>query len=68
MGEQGLELDAEYVAYFLGRQTIIVIRREGMAIWREKPFVLIARNAVRATAFFRLQPESVVELDLQVEM
>ena len=31
-----------------------------MAIWREKLFVLMARNAVRATAFFRLPPERVV--------
>jgi KUP system potassium uptake protein len=39
-----------------------------MAMWREKLFVLMARNAVRATAFFRLPPERVVELGVQVEM
>jgi hypothetical protein len=33
-----------------------------MAVWREKLFVLMARNAVRATAFFRLPRERVVEL------
>jgi hypothetical protein len=33
------------------RETIIVSRRQGMAIRREKLFVLMARNAVRATAF-----------------
>ena len=44
-----------HVTYFLGRATIIVTCRKGMAIWREKLFVLMARNAVRATAFFRLQ-------------
>ena len=56
------------LTYFLGRETIIVTRRKGMAIWREKLFVLMARNAVRATAFFRLPPERVVELGVQVEM
>ena len=66
--EQGLELDVEDLTYFLGRETIIVTRRKGMAIWREKLFVLMARNAVRATAFFRLPPERVVELGVQVEM
>ena len=65
---QGLEIDTEDVIYFLGRETIIVTRREGMATWREKLFVLMARNAVRATAFFRLPPERVVELGVQVEM
>jgi len=52
----------------LGHETIIVTRREGMAIWREKLFVLMARNAVRATAFVRLPPGLVVELGAQVEM
>jgi KUP system potassium uptake protein len=39
-----------------------------MALWRERLFVLMARNAVRATAFFRLPTERVVELGVQVEM
>jgi KUP system potassium uptake protein len=39
-----------------------------MALWREKLFILMARNAVRPTAFFRLPPERVVELGVQVEM
>ena len=64
----GLEMTPDDVVYFLGRETIIVTRREGMALWREKLFVLMARNAVRATAFFRLPPERVVELGVQVEM
>jgi KUP system potassium uptake protein len=66
--EKGLRLDEEDLTYFLGRETIIVTRRRGMALWREKLFVLMARNAVRATAFFRLPPERVVELGVQVEM
>ena len=65
---QGLTVDFIDVVYFLGRETIIVTRKKGMAIWREKLFVLMARNAVRATAFFRLPPERVVELGVQVEM
>ena len=65
---QGLELDSDDLTYFLGRETIIVTRRKGMAVWREKLFVVMARNAVRATAFFRLPPERVVELGVQVEM
>ena len=64
----GVELDAEDTTYFLGRETIIVTKRPGMAMWREKLFVLMARNAVRATAYFRLPLERVVELGVQVEM
>ncbi len=66
--ELGLQLDPGDVTYFLGRETIIVTEKRGMAIWRERLFVLMARNAVRATAFFRLPPERVVELGVQVEM
>jgi KUP system potassium uptake protein len=65
---KGLDVDLDDVIYFLGRETIIVTRHEGMATWRERLFVLMARNAVRATAFFRLPPERVVELGVQVEM
>jgi KUP system potassium uptake protein len=66
--EQGWEINTEDLTYFLGRETILVTRKKGMAIWREKLFVLMARNAVRATAFFRVPPERVVELGVQVEM
>ena len=64
----GLTLDEDDVTYFLGRETLIVTKTPGMAMWRERLFVLMARNAVRATAFFRLPPERVVELGVQVEM
>ena len=65
---QGAELDEDDVTYFLGRETLIVTKNPGMALWRERLFVLMARNAVRATTFFRLPPERVVELGVQVEL
>ena len=64
----GVPIDEDAVTFFLGRETIVVGRRKGMAVWREKLFVLMSRNAVRATAFFKLPPERVVELGVQVEM
>jgi KUP system potassium uptake protein len=67
-GAQGLPLDEADVTYFLGRETLIVTRTPGMAMWRERLFVLLARNAVRATSYFRLPPERVVELGVQVEI
>jgi KUP system potassium uptake protein len=39
-----------------------------MAMWRERLFVLMARNAVRAPTFFRLPAERVVELGVTVEL
>jgi len=64
----GLVLDEDDVTYFLGRETLIVTKTPGMAMWRERLFVLMARNAVRAPTFFRLPPERVVELGVQVEL
>jgi KUP system potassium uptake protein len=64
----GLEIDVDDLTYFLGRETILVTRKKGMAIWREKLFVLLSRNAVRPLSYFRLPPERVVELGVQVEM
>lgn len=66
--ELGPVLATDDITYFLGRETLIVTDVPGMAMWRERLFVLMARNAVRATAFFRLPPERVVELGVQVEI
>jgi KUP system potassium uptake protein len=66
--ERGLRVGLDDVTYFLGRETIIVTGQQGMATWREKLFVVMARNALRATAYFRLPTERVVELGVQVEM
>ena len=65
---EGLPLDADDTTYFLGRETLIPTDSPGMASWREHLFVLMARNAMRATGFFRLPPERVVELGVQVEL
>jgi len=64
----GLTIDPDDITYFLGRETLLVTGRRGMARWRERLFVVMTRNAVRATAFFHLPPERVVELGVQVEI
>jgi KUP system potassium uptake protein len=64
----GVDIDINDITYFLGRETILVTGRRGMARWREKLFVLMTRNAVAATSFFRLPAERVVELGVQVEI
>jgi len=64
----GVPFDRADITYFLGRETILSARRGGMATWREHLFIVMARNAVRATAFFGLPTERVVELGVQVEV
>lgn len=65
--QKGLVVDDD-LTYFLGRETLLVTRKPGMALWRERLFVLMSRNAVRAVTFFRLPPERVVELGIQLEL
>ena len=55
-------------SYFLSRQTLIHSARPGMAIWREKLFAWMLRNAESAMEFFKLPTNRVVELGSQVEI
>jgi KUP system potassium uptake protein len=64
----GLEFNVMSTTFFLSRETIIPTRTPGMAIWREKLFAFLSRNAQRPTDFFRIPANRVVELGMQVEM
>jgi KUP system potassium uptake protein len=65
----GLRLDLEEATYYLGRETLIIGGKDsGMSLWRERLFAFMSRNAARATAFFHIPPQSVVEIGIQVEM
>jgi KUP system potassium uptake protein len=55
-------------SFFLARQTLIASARPGMAIWREKLFAWMLRNAESAMEFFKLPTNRVVELGSQVEI
>jgi len=55
-------------SFFLGRQTLIASSRPGMALWREKLFAWMVRNAESAMEFFKLPVNRVVELGSQLEI
>ena len=64
----GLKIDLAKVTYVLGRETLLATDRPGMALWRERLFAFLSRNAHRATSFFRLPSERVVEIGTLVEL
>jgi KUP system potassium uptake protein len=64
----GLEIPPRDTTYFLGRETIFATRKPGMAMWRERLFAFMARNARSATLFFGLPPGRVVEMGAQIEI
>jgi KUP system potassium uptake protein len=64
----GEPFDMMKTSFFLSRQTLIASAKPGMAIWREKLFAWMLRNAASAMEFFRLPINRVVELGSQVEI
>ena len=62
----GVAYDPMQVSYFLGREVIVRSMAPKMPLWRTWLFLLMARNAVPATEFFRIPSDRVVELGVRV--
>ncbi|MGN6313341.1 MAG: potassium transporter Kup [Rhodanobacteraceae bacterium] len=65
---KGLGFEMMDTTFFLSRETIVATERPGMALWRDKLFAFMARNALPATAFFRIPSNRLIELGTQVEI
>jgi KUP system potassium uptake protein len=65
---KGIHFKIDETTFVLGRETIIPSNVPGMAIWREKLFAIMSKNAARPTAFFRIPPNQVIEVGIQVEI
>jgi KUP system potassium uptake protein len=64
----GAPFEMMKTSFFLSRQTLIAAKNPGMAMWREKLFSWMLRNAASAMEFFRLPTNRVVELGSQLEI
>jgi KUP system potassium uptake protein len=65
----GLKVNLDSTTFYLARETLIPsVKLPGMMLWREKLFSFMTRNALPATDFFRIPPERVVELGIQIEL
>jgi KUP system potassium uptake protein len=67
---QGLDWRIEDTTYFLAHLTLFThdAPRLGMMAWRDKLFIFLSRNARRATNFFQIPPDRVVEIGIQLEL
>lgn len=62
-------LREQEATYYLGHTIVVPSRRlPGMAQWRERLFAFLARNAMNATAFYRIPAERMVELGMRIDM
>jgi KUP system potassium uptake protein len=64
----GITIDPKKVTYYLGRESFVTSPRGNMGPFLEQIFGFLSRNAMPATAYFRLPPEQVVEIGLQIDL
>jgi len=64
----GHEFNMMSTSFFLSRETFVPSLNPGMALWRERLFTFMTLNATRATIFFKIPTERVVELGTQLEI
>jgi KUP system potassium uptake protein len=68
-GAYGLEANPMETSYFLSREKVVPVEGDaGMALWRDRVFAAMARNAGSLTDFFGIPTNRVVELGTVVEI
>jgi KUP system potassium uptake protein len=65
---RGLALDSLQTWFLLSRATVIPTPGKGMALWRERLFAAMARNARTAGDYFNIPAGQVIELGTKIEI
>jgi KUP system potassium uptake protein len=68
VAKAGLDIKTNDTSFFLGRETLLITDKRGMAKWRKALFSFLSRNARPANAFFQIPSNRVVELGTQIEL
>lgn len=66
--DQKLHVKAHEATFFIDRVIPVPSSLPGMAIWREQLFAFMTQNALRATSFYRIPVQQVIEIGFQVEI
>ena len=66
LNQFGVPFDPMQASYFLGREVLVPGTVPKLPWWRHWLFLVLARNAVPATEFFRIPYDRVVELGVRV--
>jgi KUP system potassium uptake protein len=64
----GLSIDPAQASYFLGRRVIRMSTKSAMPFWQQRIFIMLANQSARAIEFFRIPPDRVVELGMQMSV
>jgi len=66
--DYGLAFEMMETSFFIARQTLISTPGSGMALWRERLFVAMSRNARGAADYYQIPANRVIELGTQIEI
>jgi KUP system potassium uptake protein len=62
------DIDLDGASYFISRMTIVPTAAPGMAMWRKRLFIVIARNAADPVPYFRLPHDRTVVMGSNIEL
>jgi KUP system potassium uptake protein len=60
--------NVDEATYFLSESTIVPTHAPGMAVWRKKAFVAMARNAANPAEYFRLPDNQTVRMSWRIQL
>jgi KUP system potassium uptake protein len=66
--EHDIALKLPETSFYLGRETLLPTGKSRLSWWRKRLFIVMARNARSAAAYFDLPPNRVVELGTQIQL
>jgi KUP system potassium uptake protein len=64
----GLTIDPRQASYFMGRRAIRISARSALPFWQQRLFIMLTNQSSRAIEFFRIPPDRVVELGMQLSV
>ena len=66
--EHGIDCPAMETSFFMARDSLVVKEIPQMSIWRESLFVWMMQNAARASDFFRVDSDRLIEIGAKIEL
>ncbi len=67
-GREGFAFSMMETSFFVSRETLMPGAAPAMARWRQRLFTSMSKNAIKASEFFRIPTNRVVELGTQIEL
>ena len=67
-GEQNLHFDLMQTSFFLNRETIVLAADKGLSKWRGHLFIWMSHLASKASDYYRIPSNRVIELGTQVQI